>query len=403
MSDVHNAQDVDTSVQTPPVDDTRTIQDRGSDGPGSGRTPLRRQLEDSAAEVRKRDDGGRFTGERERKPTVQKSRARQDQEQLDQEPIEGELEEPEAAPDPNDVAPKAFSKEAQAEWANTPPNVRAAILKRETDIARGVLELKQKYSDVEQAIAPRVDMIRAHGHTPAQAINQLFSWFEALSADVQRVRSGQPPVAWNALLNSFGLTPAIFGQAQPAQKPAAEAPTEADQGEIPPALQTYIQQLEQKLDGFQRGVYGQYQELASNYQADSQRRTQEVLDHWSKDKPHFEEVRSLMAYLIGSGAVQPLPNGAADLDTAYDMALYANPQVRAQVLAEQRKAAAEERKRKIEAERKAQQEQADKARRAGGSLSSSAPGAEIPGQSKKSGVKSVRDSLKEAIQEVTER
>lgn len=392
MSDVHNA-GVEPEVEggAPPAEPP--VRDRGVDGPGSGRTPLRRQLEDSVDETRKAE-----TARAAKQPKPQRSRARQEQ---DAEATEGEEpevtegEQPEAV---TDAPPKAFSKEAQAEWATTPPNVRAAVLKRETDVARGVHELKQRYSDIDQALSPRMEMIRAHGHTPAQAVHQLFSWFEALSGDVQRVRSGQPPVAFNALLNSFGMTPAIFGALQQ-QAPTQEAQPE-EQGAVPPAIQQYIGALEQKLGEFQRGVDEKFGGLYQNFQQANQQKTQEVLDHWSKDKPHFEEVRSLMAYLIGSGAVAPLSNGAADLDTAYDMALYANPQVRAQMLDGQRKAAADERKRKVEAERKAQQEQADKSRRAGGSLSTGAPGMPVDPTKKPLARRSVRDSIKDAISEV---
>ena len=127
-------------------------------------------------------------------------------------------------------------------------------------------------------------------------------------------------------------------------------------------------------------------------------KTQEILHNWSQGKPHFESVRGLMAQLIQSGAV-PLKNGNVDLDGAYDMALYANPEVRNQVLAAQQAESAKQAKVKADAERKVQQDQANKARRVAVGVSSSSPGAApgtIAGRPVGKGRKSVRESILEA-------
>ena len=119
--------------------------------------------------------------------------------------------------------------------------------------------------------------------------------------------------------------------------------------------------------------------------------------NWAKDKPHFEKVRVLMSQLIASGAV-PLKEGRVDLDGAYDAAIYANPEVRGTVQAEQAKAAAAATAAAAAKEKAAQQAAADKARKTSVSLSPSAPGQPVVGKNKKSG-KSVRESLMQAIEE----
>ena len=102
--------------------------------------------------------------------------------------------------------------------------------------------------------------------------------------------------------------------------------------------------------------------------------------------------------------IPPLANGNADLDKAYDAAIFAMPEVRAKVFAAQQ--AQEEAKRKAasDAEAKAQKEKLEKARKASGSLSLSAPGLPPGPQTKKQGRgTSVRDSIAGAVREVTEK
>jgi hypothetical protein len=293
-------------------------------------------------------------------------------------------------------------------WADLPPQVQQAVLKRETDTAKGVEALKNQYKDIDGALASRQELIRNTGHTPAQAVNQLFLWFEALTADVERVKRGIPAQAFPALAQSFGLDPRIAyaayaqqaqpQQAQTQQRPAAQGDGAAAPAapEIPPQLQEWWQGQLQQLGS----VLGQrFGSIEQQMQQQGLSKANEVLDIWSKGKPHFDEVRMTMAQLLQSGMVPALPNGNADLDKAYDMALYALPEVRAKVLADANKAAETQRKAKEAAERKAQQEQADKARRAAVALSPSAPGAQPQPERKKG--KSVRESLSEAMEELS--
>jgi len=380
--------EIDTTIETPAPP---PLNERPADGPGSGRGALRQQLEKSVEGERK----GREAREA-KEPKEPKRQARtaapnhQEPEEVIEEPEVPELE----APEVQEVPPEAFTKEAKAEWAQTPANVRAAILKREEDMAKGVDSLKKGYAEIDQALAPRLDVIKKNGHTPGQAVNQLFAWFEALQAN--------PKQAFPALAQSFRFdlrallpqaTAPVPGQQQPGTTPPEQQP------EIPPAVQAYISGLERKLE---ERLGGLNQHFTQQLTQQSMAKTQEILDSWSKDKAHFETVRNMMSHLIGSGAVPPLPNGAADLDKAYDMAVFALPEVRAKVLAEQEQARVAALKEKREKERLAQQEQADRARKAAaGTLRSGAPGEPtVPGKKKGAG-KSVRESLMEAREELS--
>ena len=411
------APDVETGAGEPaaPAEPPVPMNERPVDGPGSGRSVLRQQLEKNVDTVRK--------AETQRKPP-QRSRARQEMEAAAQEPAQGQqpAQEPAQGQEPAQEpaqgqepatelkAPEGWTKEAKAEWENLPPQVQAAVAKREVDMANGVNEIKKKYADIDGALQPRLDVIRRHGHTPAEAVNQLFAWFEAISAN--------PQVAFPALAQSFkfdirtipGLAQAMQQYQQSAQQQPAQGqqqqPAQGQPGQppvdMPPAVQQYINSLKQELQEFKQGVGQNFQQLTNSFAQQSQAKTEEILMNWAKDKPYFEDVRRHMAHLISSGAVPPMANGNADLDKAYDMAIFAIPDVRTKILADQQKAADNARTAKAAAERAAQQEQANKARRAsGGSLTPGAPGNLIaPGKPKKG--KSVRESIMEAREELSE-
>lgn len=365
-------------------------------GVGSGRSQLRKQLEknfDADRRVREKDD----VKDRKVAPRSPKRVAGGAEIEEAPTPVGGT----EAAPqenEPDEVAkevapaPEAFSKEAKAEWAKTPPTVQQAILKREQDVLKGVQELKGRYSDIDKSLEPHIDAIRRHGHTPAQAVSQLFGWFQALA--------GNPEQAFPALAKSFNYDiakiAAAAGQQQDGKAPVQGQPG----GEIPPAVQKYINDMHQEVAGLKQAMTEKIGGLESTFQQQSEAKTQEVLMNWAKDKPHFESVRGLMAQLISSGAV-PLKNGQVDLDGAYDMAIYSNPDVRTKLLSEQEAARQKAAKEKADKERQAQQVQADKARRAGVNISGGAPGASGPiaGRPGKKG-KSVRESLADAMEEI---
>lgn len=317
-----------------------------------------------------------------------KSRAR---EAAEEEEVEEGTEQKQPVEQSVGAAPDAFSKEAKAEWANVPPTVQSAILKREQDVAKGVQELRQRYTDIDQALAPHLEEIRRHGHTPAQAVTQLFAWFQALAAN--------PQLAFPALAKSFNYDlHKVLGQQQ--QQPT-QAEGEQPAGEVPPAVQQYITGLEQKLTQIERQFGEKLGGLESSFAQQSQAKTQEILDNWANGKEHFQDVRQLMAHFIASGAVPP-KNGQVDLDAAYDMAIYAHPEVRAKVQAALEAAKVAEAKKKADEERKAQTQQAEKARKAGVSVGTSAPGsggATTPAKGGKG--KSVRESILEAREQLS--
>lgn len=373
------------------------------DGPGSGRSKLRKQLESASDESKKapRDDKGKY-----------QSRARQEgvAPEPGAEPQEGQEPGQQKAPVQQQVAaPEGWPKEAKAEWAKIPPVVQAAIAKRETDMAAGVDQLKKAHADVDAAIQPYIGAIQQNKTTPAAAVKQLFSWMDALTREAAGMKAGKAPEGvFAALAQSYGIDPVrllahmVQNPQQQRQAPQQQQPGQQGQPQLDPAVKAYI-------DSVMAPVGQGINNLYSTVQQQSMAKTEEMLGMWAKDKPFYNDVRALMAKFLSPGpngeapVVPPLANGNADLDKAYDMAVYADPTVRAKAQAAFQEAEAAKKTATEQAERKAQKDKLEAARKASGSIPISAPG--VPaggkGQQQKRG-KSVRETLDESIRQVRE-
>jgi hypothetical protein len=154
------------------------------------------------------------------------------------------------------------------------------------------------------------------------------------------------------------------------------------------------QQWQQYNQAVQRGVHQRLQPYVTQAQHDNWRRTHDYLNQWAADKPHFAKVRQKMGFLLSPDpqtgqAVVGLGDGKIDLDEAYNQAIWMDPQIRKQLIAEQQRAA------------RAQREEQQRRLNAGSSISSSSPGS-FTGRQKANGAsgKSVRDSLYEAIDQL---
>src|SRR5262249_13576935 len=95
--------------------------------------------------------------------------------------------------------PASWTKDAKEIWSEVPERARAEIAKREKDMEKGVKELKSKYKEIDEAIAPYDTVISEFGKTRGQAVGQLFAWFDALAKN--------PDQAFPALIQSYKYDP----------------------------------------------------------------------------------------------------------------------------------------------------------------------------------------------------
>lgn len=275
-----------------------------------------RELADAAdkpeeeAPSRERDDKGRFAKASEAEPSDPPP------------PEEPEAEVPSEDKPKDRPAPAGWSPAAKEKWAGIDEVVQKEVEKREQDIHKGIEQYKEKakaFDEFSSVVSPYMATIQAQGVTPTQAVQKL------LGADhlLRTAPPAQRKQVFLQLANHYGVE--IEAQEEEAGDPVVSQ------------LQNELYSLKQQVQAYQqesqRASFTPYVNEVEKFRA-------------NPANEHFETLRPVMAALIESGA-------AADLQSAYDQALYANPDLRGlQIAKQQEKAKAEERKR-IEAAKRA--------------------------------------------------
>lgn len=219
--------------------------------------------------------------------------------------------------------PNGWSAEAKAKWHELSPEVMAAVQKREQDISKFTSTRDEHASfgkEMYQTVQPYLATIKAEGGTPTTAIQALLN-----TAYVLRV--GNPEQKKQLLLQTAREYGVDLGQ-----------PEQQQHTNVAPEFQTLQQEVQQL-----RGIVTQRDE---NERQRLNAEVQTELEAFAADpkNTHFGEVKGHMAALISQGA-------AKGLQDAYDQAVWARPETRATLLAQQR--AEEEQKRVAAAKTKA--------------------------------------------------
>lgn len=234
-----------------------------------------------------------------------------------------EVDPAQAAAAPKVAAPPVgWTTEAKAKWHELPPEVTAAIAKREQDVAKlsGKMDDERGFGrEMQRVVQPYLAQIHAEGGTPAGAVQSLLNTAYVL-------RTGSPEQKRAAILGVAQQFNVDLGS--PNFPPAAN-------NQAPPELRALQQQVAQL-----QGVLTQGQQAQA--QATHQQALQEV-EAFAADpaNAYFDEVKADVAALLKGGR-------AKGLKEAYDMACWAHPDVRTTVLAQQR---AEDEQKRTQAER----------------------------------------------------
>lgn len=233
--------------------------------------------------------------------------------------------------------PASWSAPAKAAFSTLPPIVQQEIAKREADVSRGFEDRAaalKRYEPLEQILQPRREMLAARGVSDVDFVKTLFAASDWIDRD--------PVSALRELMRQKGVTLQHLGvQAQPGQQPPHAA-------QLPPAVRTLAQQVQHLQT-----------QLSQRDQAERAQRLQSFkseIDAFAADpaNTYFHNVCEDMIGLLQSGR-------ASELKDAYDKAVWANPETRALLQAEQA--------RRAEADRlNAQRQAARGARRAAGSV-----------------------------------
>jgi hypothetical protein len=281
---------------------------------GSMEDTLRKTLEEIESRgTENRDDNGRFTPkekpEEPKTPETPKAEDNQDHEVKQDEPAEVQ------AAIPTELQRLGLRKEAAQAIAKDPV-VMQEFIRRSDEMHRGLEQYREKaqFGDsINRAIAPYMRTIQAAGVTPDVAIQALFNADSMLRTGSQ----DQKIQMLHKLASDYGIN--IQQVAQTQAQPF-------DQNSY--ALQQKLNQLE-----------GWVAQQSQAHQERENATLNSEIERFSNDpaNAHFAAVREDMAGLLQAGL-------ASDLRDAYEKAIYANPVVRAQVLAEQQAKAEAERK-----------------------------------------------------------
>lgn len=237
-----------------------------------------------------------------------------------------------AEPSKANEAPAGWSAEAKADWAKLTPAVQAAALKREAEINDGGARWSEEKKTLLSHFEPVREISTRHNVHPGETIKRLAAANEFLERDA--------PSAIKWLADAYKVDLSALATGQPAAKPSTPSQPQADP--VVAELKSELLSVKQRLEAEdQRQVNGTLEAFATAKDA-----TGQAL------RPHYEAVKVDMGNRILLAVKQ---ERAMTLEQAYDEAVWANPTIRAQLIAAQTAPADAVTK---------ERERADKARRA---------------------------------------
>lgn len=210
--------------------------------------------------------------------------------------------ETDAAPAP----PVSWSAQAKAKWHELPPEIQAEVAKRERDVTKGFTKLDDERAfarSIQQVLSPVASVMQANGLPPTQ-------YLQGLVQTDQFLRTASPDQVKQALMN-FAAQRGIRFDADATQQPSEPNYT---------ALQQQVAQLQSQLTAREQAArHAEESTIAAD------------IEKFRNDPAnvYFEQVKSAMSGLLMSGRAQSLKD-------AYDQAVWAVPETREALLAQQK-------------------------------------------------------------------
>lgn len=216
-------------------------------------------------------------------------------------------------------APQSWSPAVRERFAQLEPDIQSEILRREKEISVKLQETAQERKvaqDFITAINPYVDVIKESGQHPIAFTQALYQTARVLTKGTQQEKA---ELIAHLVKNSqvdWKVLDAAFEKAfENAQAPAPSLPPE----------------LDQRLSRIEQTAYS----VAAERQQAYMQNIQAQIDQFAKDpkNEYFNDVVNDMVALIQSGQ-------AKDLPSAYEKAVWANPETRKALLNKQQQSAA---------------------------------------------------------------
>ncbi|MBX5089354.1 hypothetical protein [Rhizobium lentis] len=278
-----------------------------------------------------RDDGGKFAATTPDKPEGAETAAEVKPEENNDQPLD-------KAPEPAKPAieaPNSWSAEMKAKFSSLPPEAQEYIAQREREAHAAITQKGEQikaFEPIRQTLDQHREVFVKNGVSEAEGVQRLFA--------ADRFLQERPAEAIQWLANHYGVDLRQFatGTQQPdqSQQPSSE-----------------VIQLRRELAEIKNS-------LTARERSEQQAQTATVaqtIEKFASENPYFAEVEEeLMGLIPVIKSKEPGLNHSEVLKKAYDRAVYANPDVRQRLQADQQKAAEEKRKaEEAEAVRKAKQ------------------------------------------------
>lgn len=214
---------------------------------------------------------------------------------------------PNIVPGQNSVAkamPKSWRKEMEPHWNSLPPEVHEYVHTREAQVMRGIQQYQGAAQQWQALIEPYAPVFQAQPDAqPVQIMQGL------MNTHLQLLNPSLPTEKKQAILSRLAVDYGI--------------PLE---GFTPPQIDPRVSQLEQQLQSMQQIFQNQQR---ASYEAG--------LQDWTKKIEAFAaDPKNAFFHEVGNDILRFIQTGAAtDLQSAYELACWANPAVRAKMMGPQ--------------------------------------------------------------------
>ena len=200
-------------------------------------------------------------------------------------------------------APPSLSPAEREHWAKAPPEIQRAFVRRENELRTKLNEhaaLRKMGDEVQRTVAPYEAFLRSHGSNPVKAL-------ESALATAYTLRTADPQTKARAVADLIKAH-AIPVEALAAALDGTPAPTSAPQAYQDPRVDQIYQMLQAQQQTQQQALQSQADRKIQAFAADPK-------------NEFFEDVKVSMGKAIDAGL-------ASDLETAYDLACNAHPEIR---------------------------------------------------------------------------
>ena len=242
--------------------------------------------------------------------------------------VEAPVAAPVVTPPELEKAPQSWTPAEREAWNKVPSDARAAIMRREQEIQRGLSQsaVHRKFAnDFHAVIKPYENLIRAQNSHPLQAVQNLMQTAAALTTGSAQ----QKAMVVREIMQNYGvdveaLDAVLTGQPIPERSMESHPATQLFEQRIAP-IEQFVGTLQQRL---------------AQQQQKMQEETQTEIQQFAATADFFEDVREDMADLMEAAANR---GRNLTLKDAYERACAINPEVSA-IVSQRRNAQAAQQK-----------------------------------------------------------